>query len=161
VGKTSPTSPVAPNPFEIAATVAFPAVPLDIEDALDADGAPSRQDLLHRAAVLGPSRMTWENIELKSTDPILGEKMQPRVVERRARLRRVVKVALAAGVALCLVATGASALSPSKPAAAVKTSPAVGVVLVEKMDLAVRGKAPGHVTATAHPVASVPRSKRK
>jgi hypothetical protein len=128
-------------------------------DATTEDAAPSRQDLLQRAAELGPSRMTWENIVLAPTDPILGEKMQPRVAERRARFRKLVKVALGACVAFCVVATGATALSSSSPSTSssastsslTKTAPAAGVVPVEKLEQATRTKAPSHVTAAVRP----------
>jgi hypothetical protein len=134
-----------------------------IDDATYEDTAPSRQDLLQRAAELGPARMTWESIVLPS-DPILKKKMQPSVVERRARLRMVVKVALGGCVAFCLVALVASAVSssdsPSSKSSAsttsavvTKTAPAMGVVPVEKLEITQREKAVHgrEVTATVRP----------
>ncbi len=137
-------------------------------DSRHDDAAPSRQDLLQRAAELGPPRLTWENIVLAPTDPILGAKMQPRVVERRARFRKVVKVALGTCLAFCVVATAATALSSSNPssskdsassAAAKAHVPATGVVPVEKLDLVMRTKAPSHMTAANRP-ASVVKKRR-
>lgn len=164
----------APNPFEIATTAPqlspfaapAPSAGIDVvvddlrmsaDDATYEDAAPSRQDLLQRAAELGPARMTWENIVLQPTDPILGEKMQPRVAERRARFRKVVKVAIGACAAFCLVATVASVVSStgtssSSPASSVaKTAPAAGVVPVEKLEVVTRTKAPSKVTAAVRP----------
>lgn len=128
---------------------------MSVDDATHEDAAPSRQDLLQRAAELGPSRMTWENIVLSPTDPILGEKMKPRVAERRARFRRVVKVALGACVAFCLVATAATALSSNgkttSTVGAKKTAPAAGIVPIEKLEITPRSKAQRVVVATARP----------
>jgi hypothetical protein len=162
------------NPFEVAPTLpvfAPPGAPnAQLSQSYEAheDAAPSRQDLLQRAVALGPVRMTWENIVLSPSDPILGEKMQPRVAERRARFRRVVKVALGGCVAFCLVAAIASAFSsPSSDApstasskAAVKTAPAVAVVPVEKLEQVSRAKAPSHIVATAARPTRGPKAKR-
>jgi hypothetical protein len=126
------------------------------------EAAPSRQDLLQRAAALGP-RMTWASIRIDSSDPILGAKMLPRVVERRARFRRVVKVALGACVACCMVATVASAFSSttapdtSSPSAARNAS----TVPVETLELGERTKAPGHVVATIRPASAPKHAKRR
>jgi hypothetical protein len=123
-------------------------------DPTNDDMAPSRQDILARAAAR-PPRMTWESIVLNPSDPILGAKMQPRVAERRARFRRIVKVALGACVAMCLVGTAATALSSNddgrsaaSSSRSAKTAPASGVVPVEKLEIVMRGKASSHVTAT-------------
>ena len=142
-------------------------VVMDDSDATTDDAAPSRQDLLQRAAQLG-TRRTWESIVMAPTDPILGEKMQPRVAERRARFRKIVKVALGTCVAFCVVATGATALSsssPSKSSASTssisKTAPAAGVVPVEKLEQATHTKAvkaASHVTAAVRPAA--PKKRR-
>jgi hypothetical protein len=170
----SRSNPGAANPFEGAlaahldpfATPSPAATITDPDETLveDDEVAPSREDLLQRAAALGNARMTWESIVLQPTDPILQDKMQPRVAERRARFRRMVKVGLGACVAFCLVATAATALSsgtPSQTASSVaKTAPAVGVVTIEKLDLAARAKATGHVTAAARP-ATLPAWKAK
>jgi hypothetical protein len=157
--KAQPSTNLSPadqaNPFIATA----PAdMRMSVDDATYEDSAPSRQDLLQRAAELGPSRMTWESIVLSPTDPILSKKMQPSVVERRARFRKVVKVALGACLAFCLVATVASAFSSndtssSKASASTstvgKTAPAQGVVPVEKLEITKRGKATREATATA------------
>ncbi len=167
------------NPFELGSSppqlspfaAPAPSAAIDgnmrmtADDATYEEAAPSRQDLLQRAAELGPARMTWENIVLPA-DPILGEKMQPRVAERRARFRKIVKVALGACVAFCLVATVASAVSStsassstaSTSSATVKTAPASGVVPVEKLEVVMRTKAPSKVTAAVRP--RMPKKRR-
>lgn len=121
-------------------------LPIDFDEE---DYAPSRQTLIRRAAELGP-RMTWASIRLQPSDPILGAKMQPQVIERRARFRKVVKVALGACVAFCMIATVASALS-SSTASAGTTASAVSrhtpATSVEKLDVLERTKAPSHVVA--------------
>jgi hypothetical protein len=136
-----------------------------LEDAVGDEMAPSRQDLLARAAALGPARRTWESIILSPSDPILGAKMQPRVAERRARFRKIVKVALGTCVACCFVATAATALSSSSATGngtrssvsnAAKSAPAAGSTPVEKLEIVMRTKAPSHTTAAAR-VAPAPR----
>jgi hypothetical protein len=135
-----------------------PPLPNDVMRAPYASG-PSSSELLERAAALGPARMTWESIVLPS-DPILDEKRQPHVAERRARLTRVVKIALGACVGLCVLALGASAISggdSSSAAAATATSvgktvASKGVVPVEQLEAtrhakAVRRTAPVVTTA--------------
>lgn len=123
---------------------------MSLEDADAEDAAPSRGELLQRAAALGPARPTYATMSFLPTDPVLGQKMQPRVVERRARLRRVVKVALGACVAFCLFATAASALGTKDATApAVKAAPAAAVVPVEKLEPTITTKAPSHLMATA------------
>ena len=172
----SPSATIATataNPFELGSSppqlspFAAPAPSADVaagdlrmsaDDATYEDAAPSRQDLLQRAAELGPARMTWASIVLPA-DPILGEKMQPRVAERRARFRKIVKVALGACVAFCLVATVASVVSSpsttsstaSSTTTMMKTTPASGVVPVEKLEVVMRTKAPSKVTAAVRP----------
>lgn len=164
----APTGPAA-NPFQVATTMPHPSpfgmpapaapssaigvvldeMALSPDDATYDDAAPSRQDLLQRAAELGPARMTWESIVLHPSDPILGAKMQPRVAERRARFRKLVKVALGACVAFCMVATVASAVSASttnstaktSASGSVKTAPATGIVTRETLDSTPRPKA--------------------
>lgn len=180
----SPDSSLA-NPFEVetaphqspfAPPIAASASPIPgnegaeaalnaplVHDATHDEAAPSRQDLLQRAAELGPA--TWDNIVLPPTDPILGAKMQPRVRERRARFRKLVKVALSTCVAFCLVATAATALSSSTSApaetskSARKTAPATGVVPVERLEVANHTKAPSHVTAAARPVRALKKRR--
>jgi hypothetical protein len=161
--------PTAPNAFETAATapalVAFgppqnaslqPVALDDIEvvDAFEEDAGPSREELLARAARLGPQRMTYLSMHIASNDPILREKLKPRVAERRARLRRIVKVALGACVAFCMVATAATALSSSNSGSSdapvhARATTSVVVVPVEKMETPMHVRAPGHVTARA------------
>ena len=112
--------------------------------------SPSADELVERAASLGPARMTWESIALPS-DPVLEEKQRPHVAERRARLTRVVKIALGACVGLCVLALGVSALSgdssasPSAGSASIgKTVPSKGFVPIETIDGTKRGKAVRH-----------------
>lgn len=154
-----------PDPFAPAADMR-----MAIDDATYEDSAPSRQDLLQRAAELGPARMTWESIVLPA-DPILKKKMQPSVVERRARLRKVVKVALGGCVAFCLVALVASVVSSSDgssskasatttSAVVTKTAPAMGVVPVEKLEIKQRGKATREATATVRHATKKHRRRR-
>lgn len=127
--------------------------------------APSTNELLERAAAMGPPRMTWESIVLVS-DPILSEKRQPHVAERRARLTRVVKMALGGCVAVCALALGVSALSGDSVAAPVaasslgKTVASKGIVPVEPRDGTKRAKAVRHVAPSATTAAFV-RSKHR
>lgn len=124
--------------------------------------APSTSDLLERAARLGPARPTFESIVLPN-DPILLEKMQPAAAQRRARFRKVVKATLGACLALCVIAIGASALSPSEASASesgskisARTAPARPVVTIEKLDDAKRAKA-----VTSHVVTAAVKAKGK
>jgi hypothetical protein len=133
--------------------------------------SPSASELLERAAALGPARMTWESIVLPA-DPILHEKRTPHVVERRARLTRVVKITLAACLGVCVLALGVSALSgdsndthgssaaASDSAAAGKTVASKGVVPVEPLDGTKHGKAARRV-APAVTTAAIVRNKRR
>jgi hypothetical protein len=156
------TAPMAPP-----LTLPLPKDIMLLDDCTHEDAAPSRQDLLQRAAELGPARLTWENIVLAPTDPILGEKMQPRVAERRARFRKVVKVALGTCLAFCVVATAATALSSGPPKASASSSVSKthvaatrsAVVPVEKLDQVTRTKAPSHVTAAIRPAAVVKKRR--
>jgi hypothetical protein len=97
-----------------------PQGPVEIvmaDDATSDEGAPSRLALLQRAAELGPGpRLSLDNIMLAPTDPILAQKRQPGVIERRARFRKVVKVALGLCAGFCLFATAATAFSSSASA---------------------------------------------
>ena len=130
----------------------------------------STSELLERAAALGPGRMTWESIVLPA-DPILDEKRQPHVAERRERFTRMVKVGLGACLAVCVVALGVSALSgeasaatPSAPAAAAallgNTIPAQSIVPVEKLDGTRHAKATRRATPSAA-TAAIVRPKRR
>jgi hypothetical protein len=120
--------------------------------------APSRGDLLQRAAELGP-RMTWESVAAPSSDPVLGEKRLPHVAERRARFRRIVKGALGACLACCGLAMIVSAVNdPSTGVAAasassLKTAPAAAVVSIESIDETPRPKAQPAKTWSAAPLA--------
>jgi len=163
----SPADPAA-NPF-----LATPPADMhmSVEDATYEDSAPSRQDLLQRAAELGPFRMTWESIVVPS-DPILSKKMEPTVVERRARFRKVVKAALGGCVAFCLAALVATAFSSSDTSSSskasastsivAKTAPAMGVVPVEKLETPKLQKAKRETSrdATAT-VRHTPKKKRR
>jgi hypothetical protein len=111
----------------------------------------SRNELLERAAAFGPARTTWASIVLPA-DPILDQKRQPRVAERRERFTRMVKVGFGACVAVCVVALGVGAFSAdlsfssaasasSSSAALSKTVPPRGIVPVEALDRAKHAKA--------------------
>lgn len=127
----------------------------------------STQELLERAAALGPARTAWESIVLPA-DPILDEKQLPHVAERRERFTRMVKVGLGACLALCVVALGVSALSgeasaatPASAAEARNTVPAQSIVPVEKLGgsacYAKAARLPRPIPATA----AVVRAKRR
>jgi hypothetical protein len=127
--------------------------------------SPSANELLERAAAMGPARMTWESIVLVA-DPVLDEKRQPHVAERRERLTRVVKMTLGACVAVCALALGVSALSgdASPKAVAVtasigKTVASKGIVPVEPLDGTKHGKAV-HRVVPAVTTAAIVRPKR-
>lgn len=92
---------------------------------------PSTGELLARAAALGPARMTWESIVLPA-DPILDEKRQPHVAERRARLTRFVKIGLGACLAMCVVAVGATAMSGDNTSEKTPASAAIGKNVASK-----------------------------
>ncbi len=135
---------------------------MHFDDATHEDAAPSRQELLERAAELGPARLTYASI-LQPTDPILNRKMQPNVAKRRARLRAVVKITLGACVAFCLfAATRASAMSISAPKSEAPVVAAIPVVPVEKLEQTETTKAPSHAApqrAAAAPVAALWKRK--
>lgn len=156
-----PAETARPTDADIVVAPPLPqAQPVGLETARG-DRDPSRQELLQRAAEARPTRRTWESIILAPTDPILSVKMQPHVAQRRARLRRAVIVAAGLCSALFLAATAASAFSaPEKTshphAAQSKSAPATVVTPVEKLEIAVHGRAPRHVTA-----AVAPRWKRR
>ncbi len=171
---TAPSSVFGTQATALQLEAGTPLRSIDIiENDATADERPlSRQSLLLRAAELGPQRLTLDNILMAPTDPILGAKMQPRVAERRARFRTIVKVALGSCVAFCLVATAATALSSSGPAASHASSsmslhanaPSTGVVPVEKLEIVSRTKAPSAASQAA-PVRSAAvrttRAKRR
>ncbi len=128
--------------------------------------SPSAEELLERAAALGPARMTWESIVLPA-DPILHEKSTPHVAERRARLTRMVKIGLAACLGVCVLALGVSALSgdaSAAPAASAdagaKTVPSKGVIPVEPLDGTRHAKAVRRV-APAVTTAAIVRNKHR
>jgi hypothetical protein len=127
--------------------------------------SPSADELLARAAVHGPRR-SWDSLAVTS-DPILDEKRQPHVAERRARLTRVVKATVGACLALCVVAVGVSALSRDANASttastvsAGRTVASKGVVPIEPLDGTKHGKATRRSTPTA-PTAASGRAKRR
>jgi hypothetical protein len=111
---------------------------------------------------MGPARMTWESIVLEA-DPVLSEKRQPHVTERRERLTRIVKITLGACVAVCAIALGVSALSgdssATAPAAAApavgKTVASKGIVPVEPLDGTKHGKAVRHIAPSVTTAAFV------
>lgn len=139
----NPFLPTAPAVPEAAASGSVDVV---FEQAPEA--GPSKQALLERAARLGPARPTLESILLPN-DPILGQKLEPRVAERRMRLTRIVKGALGACVAVCVAALVATALSgeasaapgPRDKAAARAAAPTTRVADVEALSGGVRAKA--------------------
>ncbi|MBX3231051.1 MAG: hypothetical protein KIT84_36940 [Labilithrix sp.] len=153
----APIAPVPPPP----ATTSVDLVAAD--DATTEDHAPSRQSLLMRAAELGPQRLTLDNIMMAPTDPILAQKIQPRVAERRARFRTVVKVALGVCAGLCLIGTAATALSSSGPAPATKSVsthsvvPAAAIVPKEPLELPTVTKA----AKIEKPAAVAPAPRRR
>ena len=124
--------------------------------------AVSTTELLERAAAMGPARTSWESIVLEA-DPVLSEKRQPHVAERRQRLTRVVKITLSACVAVCVLAVGVSALSGrSSGSAQTAAGPALGktvaskaIVPVEPLDGAKHGKAVRHVAPSVTTAAFV------
>lgn len=171
----APNADEAPNTIRDGIEVHVETAPAPMPSArAKYDSAPSTSDLLERAAALGPARMTWESIVLP-TDPILDEKRTPHVAERRARLTRIVKGALGACVAVCVLALGATALSSSSSEAqastgsapAAKTIPSKAVVPVETLSIARHGKATASpmMVAQARPaaiaIAPAPRGKRR
>jgi hypothetical protein len=89
---------------------------------------PSRAELLARAAAMGTARRPWESLTMIPTDAVLKAKMEPHVIERRSRLQKIVKGALAACLAFCVIATVASASAglsqapPKDASTAAKTS---------------------------------------
>lgn len=126
----------------------------------------SANELLERAAAMGPARMTWESIVLRA-DPVLDEKRQPHVAERRERFTRMVKIGLGACLAVCVVAIGVSAVSgdassssASASSSSLRTVPAKAVVPIEALEGTKHGKAARRVTAPAAAVAIV-RPKRR
>lgn len=162
-----------PVPYlaQTSAPAASGSVDVTLEDQLmdtQADipvtdlNAPSTSDLLERAARLGPARPTFESIVLPN-DPILLEKMQPAAAQRRARFRKVVKATLGVCLAVCVIAIGATALSPSEASASqsgasstatARTAPARPLVTIEKLDEAKRTKA-----LTSHSVTAAVKAK--
>lgn len=162
----APIAPFVPPP---PATTSVDMV-MATDDATAEDHAPSRQSLLMRAAQRGPA-LSFDNIPMTSTDPVLAQKTQPRVAERRARFRTVVKLALGACAGLCLFGTAATALSSSGPMAAASkhevashnSAPAAAIVPKETLEFPATTKAEKTATATtekaATPVAA-PRGRQ-
>ncbi len=108
---------------------------------------PTPEDLLKRAAELGPSRPSMDSIVLPS-DPILQAKSQPEIAARRAKLRRVVKGMVGVCGAMCIVALVVSIVSGSPETANAATTsmvagnaPVKSSVPVEKIDGVARAKA--------------------
>ena len=124
----------------------------------------STNELLERAAAMGPSRMAWESI-VQPSDPILDEKRQPHVAERRERFTRLVKIGLGVCLAVCVVALGVSTLSDDSGSSAssestmsAKTVPAKAIVPIEPLDGTKHGKVVRRLAPTATAIA---RSKRR
>lgn len=120
-----------------------------------ADGGPTPAALLERAAQLGPP-LTWESFAVQP-DPVVRAKMEAPVVERRAKLRRVVKATVGGCAAVCVIAAVVTAVADAhadspRIAASARTSldrtataspgaPSGRVVDVEKLDDTKRSKA--------------------
>jgi hypothetical protein len=162
---SAPVASTAPAPVTSAAPAPVELASIDFDLEVEEPGAPSTHALLERAAQLGPMRPTLESIALPS-DPILGEKMKPRVAERRARFTKLVKATVGACVAVCVAALLVSIVSgdPGTANAATrplpgKTSPAVLVASVETLDAPTLDKAPRKAAAVAK--ASVPAKKAR
>jgi negative regulator of sigma E activity len=163
------TMPLALSAPVVGLTPSLSALPVDLA-RLDEPvrgpcaSSPSADELLARAAARGPRR-TWESLAVAS-DPILDEKRQPHIAERRARLTRVVKATVGACLALCVVAIGVSALSRDASASTTASTVAPGrtaskgVVSIESLDGTKHGKATRRSTSTAPTAASV-RAKRR
>ena len=125
-------------------------------------------ELLERAAALGPARLTWESIVLPA-DSTLYEKRQPHVAERRERFTRMVKIGLGACVAVCAIALGVSALSGGSTSGSTssassealgKTVPSKGIVPVEALGGNLRAKSVRRIAPTVASTAVV-RAKRR
>lgn len=111
----STTLPLATTAMQLAPVAPVTSDVVMSLDTTNDDSDVSREALLQRAAELGPGpRLSLDNIMMTPTDPILAQKIMPRVAERRARFRTVVKLALGACAGFCLIATAATALSSSK-----------------------------------------------
>ena len=168
----------APAPVAVGESTLREALPIMNAEsgAIDVDLSPpsrlpyasaiSTHELLERAAALGPGRLTWESIVLPA-DPILDEKRQPHVAERRERFTRMVKIGLGACLAVCVVALGVSALSgeasaatPATAAEARNTVPAQSVVPVERLGGQRYAKAPRRTTPVPATAAFV-RTRRR
>jgi hypothetical protein len=112
----------------------------------------STADLLERAAALGPMRTSWESTFVPN-DPILEEKMQEHVAQRRARFQKIVKGTLGACLVVCALALGVSLASGAEGSASAAETPparkaiAVAEGTIEKLAITPRGKAP-KTTAT-------------
>ena len=100
--------------------------------------------LLERAAALGPVRTAWEST-YSPDDPILLEKMQEHVARRRERFQKIVKGTLAACLGVCIVALVVTAFTGEPEGAVIsasgRSSPAMSITSIEKLDIAPRGKA--------------------
>ena len=156
----STTLPLSYQPTVPMASVA-PTTPTLDNDATADDAAPSRLALLQRAAELGMGpRLSLDNIGMAPVDPILAKKHEPGIVERRARFRTVVKVALGLCAGFCLFATAATVLSSNASASTSSTSgstavhstaPASVVTEKETLEVATTTKAEKVAVATPAP----------
>jgi hypothetical protein len=157
-----------PPPFAVQASAAL--TPATSESGRGQySSSPSAEELLERAAALGPARMTWESIVLPA-DPILQEKRSAHVTERRTRLTHMVKIGLGACLGVCVLALGVSALSgdPSTTRATGaaasesigKTVPSKAIIPVEPFDGTRHAKAVRRV-APAVTTAAIVRTKRR
>ena len=140
---------------------------IDVDDPTGDDGAPSRLALLQRAAELGPGpRATLHSMFMAPTDPVLAEKREPRVIERRARFRRVVKVALGLCAGFCLFATAATAFSSSRATegaspSTVSHGTAPASVVSEKQTLEVANTTKAERSSVVATPAAAPRRTAK
>lgn len=105
----------------------------------------SKDDLLERAAALGPIRTSWETYS--SEDPILSEKMKEHVALRRARFQKIVKGTLGACVGICAIAlvvtlvSGGEGSANAATASGARTAQTVVEPSIEKLEIVKRGRA--------------------
>lgn len=160
------------SPFAAPASTPNHAPPVVVDHAAVTDDtndqAPSREELLKRAAELGPPRASWASIVSHPSDPVLGAKMQPRVAARRARFRKFVRIALGACAACCVIALGVTLVQPTNSHAAQtptsrKTVPATAVVSVEGLEPrpTVKKSSPRSPNRATAAVRRAPKAKKR
>jgi len=104
------------------------------------------------------------------SDPVLTQKREPRVAERRARFRRIVTATVAACAGVCLIALvitlvsggdGSAMSAASSAAAEGKTAPTSAEVPVDKLGGVVRRKVSGDAHAIRSAAAGYWRATTK